>query len=79
MRDLFQAIFTVAGAASWKGLEQVDPHELIGLFTVNAVGPLLVIQRLLRAKLLKKGSIIVNLTSKVRFLSKNALLPSAAC
>lgn len=62
---LWQAVFNVAGAASWKDLDDVDTEELLGLFTTNAVGPLLVVQRLVRAGLLGQGSLIVNMTSKV--------------
>lgn len=58
-------MFNVAGKASWGSLMEVDAEELVGLFTVNAVGPLMVVQSLLRAGLMKRGSLIANLTSKV--------------
>ena len=60
-----QAVFNVAGAASWKDLLELDTEEMLSLFKVNTVGPLIVVQRLLKAGLLSQGSLVVNMTSKV--------------
>ena len=54
--------------ASWQDLDTVDSTEMLKLFTVNAVGPLLIVQRLLRADLLGQGSLVANMTSKVSLL-----------
>ncbi|KAK9811072.1 hypothetical protein WJX73_000114 [Symbiochloris irregularis] len=69
--DKLDTVFNVAGKASWGSLMEVDPEELLSLFTVNAVGPLMVVQHLLKAGLLKQGSLVANLTSKMGAMSDN--------
>jgi NAD(P)-dependent dehydrogenase (short-subunit alcohol dehydrogenase family) len=47
-------------------LETVAAADLLQTFTTNAIGPLLVTQQLCKHQLLQQGSVIANITSKVR-------------
>lgn len=63
--DLVQYLINNAGVASWGGLGQLTEEELLHCIRTNTLGPLLVTQEVLGAKLLKNGSVVANLTSKV--------------
>lgn len=54
-----------AGVAAWTGLRDVTADEMMRLFQTNTVGPLLVVQALLARGLLKKGSTVCSVTSKM--------------
>ena len=51
--------------AEWAGLDSVTADSMLKLFTVNALGPLLVVQALLARGLLGSGSTVANITSKM--------------
>ncbi|KAK9914895.1 hypothetical protein WJX75_002004 [Coccomyxa subellipsoidea] len=60
-----------AGVASWGGLGQLTEDELLHCIRTNTVGPLMVTQEVLGAGLLKRGSVVANLTSKMGSMSDN--------
>jgi NAD(P)-dependent dehydrogenase (short-subunit alcohol dehydrogenase family) len=61
-----------AGILEASGLSSVDAEEMIRLFKVNTVGPLLVTQQLHKQGLLgKPGSIVANMTSKMGSVEDN--------
>ncbi|CAL8468915.1 g8456 [Coccomyxa elongata] len=60
-----------AGVASWGGLGQLTEEELLHCIRTNTLGPLLVTQEVLGAKLLKNGSVVANLTSKMGSMADN--------
>ncbi len=62
---MMQYLINNAGVASWGGLGQLTDDELLHCIRTNTLGPLLVTQEVLGAKLLKNGSVVANLTSKV--------------
>ena len=59
-----QLVINNAGVADWADVESVTAPAMAATFQVNAVGPLLVTQALLKAGLLGKGSTVANMTSK---------------
>lgn len=62
-----------AGVLTGTPFEQITAQEMMDLFTVNTIGPLLVSQQLYNRGLLggKKGSLIANVTSKVGSVDDN--------
>ena len=46
--------------------DTVTAEDMIQTFTTNAIGPLLVVQQLCRHNLIPPGSLVANVTSKVR-------------
>lgn len=54
-----------AGIAEWSSLSSVTSEVMGKLFSVNAVGPLLVAQQLDKRGLLGKGTTLANMTSKM--------------
>lgn len=68
MKSCVQVVINNAGVYGPKGLtlDSVKSEDMAFTFQTNAIGPLLVVQQLLRHKLIgKPGSIIGNVTSKV--------------
>ena len=63
-----QYLINNAGVASWSGLGQLTEDELLHCIRTNTVGPLMVTQEVLGAGLLKRGSVVASLTSKVHAL-----------
>jgi hypothetical protein len=68
-----------AGVAAHGSLEEVTPEEMLQCYTVNTIGPILVVQQLLKHKLLPSGALIVNISSLVRFQSLNASVDVLRC
>ena len=67
-----QLVINNAGVYGPKGLtlDSVKAEDMALTFQTNAIGPLLVVQQLLRNKLIgKPGSIIGNMTSKVELMT----------
>lgn len=62
-----QYLINNAGVASWGQLGELSEEELLRLFRTNTLGPLLVTQEVSNANLLRSGSVVANLTSKVCF------------
>ena len=64
---VLQYLLVVAGIIdeTRAGLKEIDADRMLRLFQTNTIGPLLVAQQLLAAGLLKQGSVIANMTSKV--------------
>lgn len=68
IKSRIQVVINNAGVYGPKGLtlDSVKSEDMAFTFQTNAIGPLLVVQQLLRHKLIgKPGSIIGNVTSKV--------------
>ena len=62
---MLQALFNIAGIAQYSDLETVTAEDLQRCFTVNAIGPILVVQSLLKEGVLQDQALIANMTSKV--------------
>jgi NADP-dependent 3-hydroxy acid dehydrogenase YdfG len=73
--ECLQYLINNAGVASWGNLGALTEDELLRLFRTNTMGPLLVTQEVLNAGLLRNGSTVANLTSKV---TKHYDKPAAA-
>ena len=62
--------------SKWE-LEDMDAEEMLHVFRINTVGPLLVVQQLLKRKLMgtqgvgKRGAVVGNVTSKVGSVDDN--------
>ena len=69
---MLQALFNIAGLAQFTDLETVTAEDLQQCFTVNAVGPILVVQSLLKEGVLQDQALIANMTSKVSLLIGSA-------
>ena len=71
--DPFDYAIYVAGVVDdWADLEEVDEGKMLYCFKVNAIGALLVAQTLVENSLLRSGSVLVNLTSKMGSLADNS-------
>lgn len=70
-----QYLINNAGVASWGDLGKLTEDELLHCIRTNTLGPLLVTQEVLGTGLLKRGSVVANLTSKVRSHNLRAILP----
>lgn len=65
-KQVFDYALVVAGVVDdWADLDDVDEQRMLYCFRVNTIGPLLLAQALVTNKLLKKGSVLANMTSKV--------------
>ena len=60
-----QYLINNAGVAKWADLGSLTEEDMLHLFQTNALGPLMITQAVLREGLLKRGSVIANMTSKV--------------
>lgn len=60
-----------AGVAEWSSLGSVTQDTMVRLFTVNAVGPLLLTQAAQKQGLLPRGSVVANVTSKMGSMADN--------
>ena len=76
--DLLQALFNIAGVAQWSDLETVSAEDLQRCFTINTIGPILVVQSLLNAGVLQDKALIANMTSKVRRISSPQAMHATA-
>lgn len=56
----------VAGVVDgYAGLTETNEEKMLYCYKTNTIGPLLIAQALVKNGLLQKGSVLVNLTSKV--------------
>ena len=60
-----QYLINNAGVAKWADLGSLTEEDMLQLFRTNTLGPLMITQQILREGLLKKGSVVANMTSKV--------------
>ena len=60
-----QYLINNAGVAKWADLGSLQEADMLHLFQTNTLGPLMITQEVLREGLLKSGSVIANMTSKV--------------
>jgi len=67
----FDLLINNAGVAEWSSLGSVTQESMLRLFSVNAVGPLLVTQAAAGKGLLRKGSVVANITSKMGSMADN--------
>lgn len=51
--------------AKWADLGSLQEEDMLHLFRTNTLGPLMITQEVLREGLLRKGSVVANMTSKV--------------
>ena len=76
---VLQYLINNAGVAKWADLGSLEEADMLHLFRTNALGPLMVTQEVLREGLLKSGSVVANMTSKVHLLSNmESALPLVA-
>ena len=61
-----QYLINNAGVAKWADLGSLTEEDMLQLFRTNTLGPLMITQEVLREGLLKDGSVVANMTSKVR-------------
>jgi len=60
-----QYLINNAGVAKWADLGSIEEQDMLHLFRTNTLGPFMVTQEVLREGLLKSGSVVANMTSKV--------------
>lgn len=60
-----QYLINNAGVAKWADLGSLEEEDMLHLFRTNTLGPLMITQQVLREGLLKSGSVVANMTSKV--------------
>lgn len=60
-----QYLINNAGVAKWADLGSIEEQDMLHLFRTNTLGPLMITQEVLREGLLKSGSVVANMTSKV--------------
>ena len=62
-----QLLLNIAGVidGTKASIDSIDAQQMLHCFQTNSIGPLLVTQQLLANGLLKSGSIVANMTSKV--------------
>ena len=74
-----QYVFVVAGVADNARLDlaNIDDGTMINLFQTNAMGPLFVAKHLVNGNLVRAGSVIVNITSKVEDLNTKLSMVSS--
>ena len=60
-----QYLINNAGVAKWADLGSLTEEDMLHLFRTNTLGPLIITQEVLREGLLKCGSVVANMTSKV--------------
>ncbi len=60
-----QYLINNAGVAKWADLGSLTEEDMVHLFRTNTLGPLMITQEVLREGLLKRGSVVANMTSKV--------------
>ena len=63
--NVLQYLINNAGVAKWADLGSLQEADMLHLFRTNTLGPLMITQEVLREGLLKSGSVIANMTSKV--------------
>ena len=63
-----QYLINNAGVAKWADLGNLQEEDMLHLFRTNTLGPLMITQEVLREGLLKSGSVVANMTSKVSHL-----------
>ena len=68
-----QYLINNAGVAKWADLGSLQEEDMLHLFRTNTLGPLMITQEVLREGLLKSGSVVANMTSKVSHLQYYAL------
>jgi NAD(P)-dependent dehydrogenase (short-subunit alcohol dehydrogenase family) len=61
-----QVLLNCAGIREYATLENVTTEQMLNSYRINAVGPLLTVQALLRHGLLQRGALVANVTSLVR-------------
>mmetsp|Transcript_13392 Transcript_13392/g.35997 ORF Transcript_13392/g.35997 Transcript_13392/m.35997 type:complete len:330 (-) Transcript_13392:1437-2426(-) len=52
-------------------IEDTDPEEMMYCFSANAIGPVVVVQQLLKRNIFGRGALIANVSSKVGSVSDN--------
>ena len=62
---MMQYLINNAGVAKWADLGNLQQEDMLHLFRTNALGPLMITQEALREGLLRSGSVVANMTSKV--------------
>ena len=65
---VLQYLINNAGVAKWADLGRLQEEDMLHLFRTNTLGPLMITQEVLREGLLKSGSVVANMTSKVSHL-----------
>ncbi|CAK0780445.1 hypothetical protein CVIRNUC_005056 [Coccomyxa viridis] len=60
-----------AGVAKWADLGSLTEEDMLQLFRTNTLGPLMITQEVLREGLLKDGSVVANMTSKMGSMEDN--------
>lgn len=54
-----------AGVAEWSDLEDVTEDAMLRCFQTNTLGPLFTTQQLVKVGLLRRGSLVAQMTSKM--------------
>lgn len=62
-----QYLINNAGVAKWADLGSLTEEDMLHLFRTNTLGPLMITQEVLREGLLKRSSVVANMTSKVSY------------
>jgi NAD(P)-dependent dehydrogenase (short-subunit alcohol dehydrogenase family) len=60
-----------AGVGTWTGLDATTAEEMVDTFRINTVGPLLVTQQLRKQGMLRAGSTVASMTSKMGSIDDN--------